>query len=773
MIRLHNGVVRVDAPCPANALRIDQGAMPMVMEMNQRGILISPARFADLDADLARKEAANLAAIESLVGQPVNPNSGDQISRLLFAELGLESPLGPRMTKKRTRPACDDDILASLLSAHPVVPLIRAGRELTKLRSTYTSKLPLMASPDGRIRTTLRMNVARTGRLSSEEPNLQNIPVATEDGRRIRGCFVARPGCVLGAIDLSQIEMVWAAELSADPTMREVYALGQDLHVRTACALFQLDYSRITGLWKSYKAGELTGLDLDEARHFELNQRLPAKCFHPDTEVLTRAGWKPIMRLGRGEEVIQAIPSDGGHVSLEWAVPTEVYSTRHPSGKLMHLKNQGMDLRVTPDHRMLGLTGYGKHKVVPAAEFASRGDLEYWHNSGILATPSTTVADGRLLRLAVALQADGSITQWKSIRFGFSRDSKAARLRALLQDAGIAYRESLHHNGHNGYVKAFSIHKGDAAPILALLDSDKTLPWWWLDLPMALRSLVLDEVGNWDSCRVDRRYMYSSRKKKNIDVLQALAAVTGRKARAGELAGPDYTLSIPDHEHGKSRTGNLNSTELIYTDDVACLSVPSTYVLVRDRGVTVICGQTLGFAVLYGVTPSGLQAQILAAGGPLLTVDECEAYIHAWYASFRGVRLWMELQHSRAQRYGMNWTAFGRPRLISEAMSAVPRVRAGGLRQSGNHPIQGSSGDQLKLGMAAILPLVDYYRSFGPSIVCDPLLQIHDELIFELTPDIAQDFLLDCNQILTTCVRPMAVPVRASTVVAGDWGGLK
>lgn len=459
MTRLHNGVIRVDAPCPANVLRIDQGAMPLVMEMHQRGILISPARFTALDADLALKEAANLAAIESLIGYPVNPSSGDQVSKLLFSELALESPLGPRMTKKRTRPACDDDILASLLTAHPVVPLIRAGRELTKLRGTYTKKLPLMAWPDGRIRTTLRMNVARTGRLSSEDPNLQNIPVATEDGCRIRSCFVSRPGCVLGAIDLSQIEMVWAAELSGDPTMREVYTLGQDLHVRTACALFQLDHAHIAPLWKQYKSNELAGAELAEMRDFEINKRLPSK--------------------------------------------------------------------------------------------------------------------------------------------------------------------------------------------------------------------------------------------------------------------------------------------------------------------------TLGFAVLYGVTPQGLQAQILAAGGPLLTLDECESYIRAWYDTFNGVRSWMGLQHSRVQRYGMNWTAFGRHRLISEAMSAVPRVRAGGLRQAGNHPIQGSSGDQLKIGMAAIMPLVRYYRAFGPAIVCNPLLQVHDELLFELTPDIAPDFLEDCRTILCGCVRPMAVPVRASVAIADDWAGLK
>jgi DNA polymerase-1 len=459
MDRLYNGVIRVDAPCPANVLRIDQGAMPLVMEMHRNGILVSPDRFTSLDRYLAEKEAANLIEIESLIGHPCNPNSGDQVAQLLFRDLGLESPLGPKMTRKRTRPAADDDILASLLAAHPVVPLIRAGRELTKLRGTYTLKLPLMAWPDGRIRTTLRMNVARTGRLASEDPNLQNVPIGTEDGRRIRGCFVAPPGRVLGAIDLSQIEMVWAAELSGDHTMREVFELRQDLHVRTAIALFQLDPDRINRLWKSYKAGELTGTNLEEMRSFEMNNRLPAK--------------------------------------------------------------------------------------------------------------------------------------------------------------------------------------------------------------------------------------------------------------------------------------------------------------------------HLGFAVLFGITPAGLQSQILSAGGPLVTIEECAQYILGWFRIFDGVRLWMGLQHSRVQRYGMVWTAFGRHRLVGEAMSAVPRVRSAGLRQAGATPIQGSAGDHLKIGMAMIMDLVHYYRAIGPTIICLPLLQIHDELVFELTPDIAPDFLEDCRVVLTTCVRPMTMPVRAAVAIGDDWGELK
>jgi len=295
--------------------------------------------------------------------------------------------------------------------------------------------------------------------MASEDPNLQNVSVSTEDGRRVRGCFVAPPGHVLGAIDMSQIEMVWACELSGDSTMLEVFNLNQDLHVRTACSLFRLDYNRVAALWSRYKAGELGGMALAEMRDFEMSKRLAAK--------------------------------------------------------------------------------------------------------------------------------------------------------------------------------------------------------------------------------------------------------------------------------------------------------------------------HLGFGVLFGISPEGLQAGILAAGGPLFTPVECLSYILGWFDLFAGVRDWTQTQYARAQRYGMVWTAFGRWRLVSEAMSAVPRVRSAGLRQAQATPIQGSAGDHLKLGMAAIMPPVYYYRRMFPNCVCLPLLQIHDELVFELSPDIAQDFLEEARSILVSAVRPMTVPVRASIGVADDWAGLK
>jgi len=454
--RLFNGAARIDWPCLPNARRIDMAAVPMVVEINRHGMLVDPRVLADLDARLQVKMAALAEDISTLAGRPINPGSFQQVGKFLFEDLRLE----PTTRAKKTStglPSTEEDVLVGMLAQHPAVGLVLDYREAQKLSGTYCQPLQALRGADGRVRTRLMMNVARTGRLSSETPNLQNQPTRTEEGRLVRSAFIAQPGCVLSSLDLSQIEMVWAAELSHDPVMCDVFRMGQDLHVWTACALFRLDYARISGLWARYKRGELEGAELAEIRDFELTKRLPAK--------------------------------------------------------------------------------------------------------------------------------------------------------------------------------------------------------------------------------------------------------------------------------------------------------------------------TLGFAVLYGVTALGLQAQILAAGGPLWAEQECQSFIDAWFHLYHGILEWLELQHYRARRYGMVWTAFGRPRAIPEVYSVHAAVRAEGERQAGNMADQGSAADHIKLVMGETMAVVDYYRGLGK--ICQPVLQVHDELIFELEPDIAEEFNSTGLWIMANAVRPMSVPVKAAASVGANWMELK
>jgi hypothetical protein len=793
----YNGVRVIDHPCLPNVKRLDDGALPMIWEYHQHGIGLDQDHFRKLSRTLHEKSESLQEELDFVVGHPVNANSGDQVAHLIFHELGLVSPLGdPKMTASNKREVVDDEVLSSLKSQSPIVQIILDKRQVDKLLGTYVDKLPGMVGEDGRLRTTFRHTVAATGRLASENPNLQNIPTRTKDGMQVRYGFVAEKDslgrqCKLVSLDLSQIEMVLAGHLSRDEVLLNAFIHGADIHTLTAINCFRLDRDKYLGLALKAAREEnghpVEWLDGEKAewKIFKSTKRLPAKCFHPDTEVLTRGGWKRIVDLETGEEVIQAIPEPGrggrhGWARLEWVVPTEVFTQYHPSGKLIHLKNQGMDLRVTPDHRMLAWTSADVPGVVEAKDFATTS-MRYWVNAGVMRgeeEKQLPLQEELLLRLAVAVsvavQADGSINQWGTVRFGFTRftrftrNRKIRRLVDLLTRAKVRYKRSKRKR-----VVSISIYKKDAAQILSLLDADKTMPWSWVGLSFFHRCIILDEAQYWDGCQQGKRYIYSTAIRKNADVLQAIAAVTGRKSRMVETQNKDwspvFTVSVKGHNH--TRTGNLKSVEYEYTGKVACLSVPSSFVLVRDGGVPVICGQTVGFGILYGQTASGAQSNILAQGGPFLEIPEVEAIINGWFGTYRGVADWMAYQHSRALRYGMVWDMWGRTRLIPEALSALKRIRGEGLRQAGNMPIQSSAQGLIKLDMAQLMPIVEYFQSFS-DVRCWPLLQIHDELIFELSPNIVDEFCELAHAVMTTNVKLLA-PVKASYGVAERWGDLK
>jgi DNA polymerase I-like protein with 3'-5' exonuclease and polymerase domains len=780
-MRLYNGVHLLDRPSPANALRLDLGAMPMIQEMHRRGIWLNPDVLTALSSDLAARNAEIQSQIDGWVGRPFQSTSPEQVAKLLFDELNLLEQFSPpgrmKMTKggakKPPRPSVDDDALSKFVDVHPVVGLIQEQRAVLKLKNTYADPLLLMRDEAGRLHTTFRTTVARTGRLTSEDPNLQNIPVRSEDGRRVREAFAAQPDLdtVLGSTDLSQIEMRVAAHLSQDAAMSEVFHLDQDIHLKTVCSVYGYQYDSLTGLWRAYKSGEISGAELERARDLDINKRLPLKCYHPDTEILTRLGWKRIADLQPGEEVVQAEPWDGGMVNLSWVVPTQVFSQPNPDKELVELANYGMRLRVTSEHRMLCWGESGMKRVVLPKDL---NRARCWANAGGLCDPDNAklrVVDLKLLLVAVAVQADGNYTRDRGILFGFTKKAKADRLVQLLNEAGLSYslNSNCIKNGKPGFT--FYIRKCSADLIKPLLEKDKTLPWWWLELPYAQRLAVIEETKYWDShiCKEHRRHIYTSAKKVNVDVLQALASITGFKTKMDQEKITGYwKLRISDH--ALTRGGNLKTSTTPYTGDVVCLSVPSTFVLVRDGGIPVICGQSVGFGVLYRQQAEGLQSSIVGNGGPLLSLETCQSHIDNWFGAYPGIPPWMAVQDQRACRYGMVWDMFGRIRLIPGVRSALPYIRARALREAGNMPVQAGAQGIIKLAMAAIMPLVLAYQALG--VICWPLLQIHDELIFELDRDIALDFLSEAREIMESVV-PLSVPVRASQSIGQNWKELK
>lgn len=188
-----------------------------------------------------------------------------------------------------------------------------------------------------------------------------------------------------------------------------------------------------------------------------------------------------------------------------------------------------------------------------------------------------------------------------------------------------------------------------------------------------------------------------------------------------------------------------------------------------DKRTQRLPAKTLGFAILYGVQGDGLQGQIFSAGGPWWDVDECDRLITRWFGVYPEIYRWILLQQSRARRFGMVWDFVGRQRPVPEARSVHERIRDKGFRECGNFPIQAGAQAVIKMAMWALLPVVEHYARRG---VCLPLLQVHDELIFEVSSTMAEEFATECRQVMSSVVE-LAIPLDTSSDYGPKWGSLK
>lgn len=214
--------------------------VPVLARMEHAGIGVDRAYLEDMGADLRDKIAVLEKQIHELAGEPFNVNSTDQLRAVLFDQLGL-----PILKKTSTgKPSTDASVLQKL--DHPVVRALLEYRELEKLRSTYVDGYLPLIDPDGRIRTRFNQMAATTGRLSSDSPNLQNIPVRSESGRTIRRAFVAGEGSEFLVADYSQIELRVLAHMSGDPFLIEAFQSGLDIHTATAARVWGVPTDEVT-----------------------------------------------------------------------------------------------------------------------------------------------------------------------------------------------------------------------------------------------------------------------------------------------------------------------------------------------------------------------------------------------------------------------------------------------------------------------------------------------------------------------------------------------
>lgn len=250
-IRIFPGLwTRITALDLKDTLLRDMRAMPMVVDMMANGMKVNLESFAKLGVYLQGRMDLLQRKIQAMVGhhmdgKSINPNSAPQMAYLIYHKLKLQDLGGRHKAKKGGKESTADDILKRYLSHHPVVQEIIDWRGYSKLKNSYADAIPKMVSPDGRIRTTIRMTRVATGRLSSSKPNLMAQPTRSSEGRMVRDCYEAEDDCLLVSGDYSQVEMRVAASEAKDKKMIEIFLSGQDIHSITASEMFGIPVSQV------------------------------------------------------------------------------------------------------------------------------------------------------------------------------------------------------------------------------------------------------------------------------------------------------------------------------------------------------------------------------------------------------------------------------------------------------------------------------------------------------------------------------------------------
>lgn len=605
--------------------------------------------------------------------------------------------------------------------------------------------------------------LVETGRASCSNPNLMNLP--KEPG--VRECYVPRSGFVFCSVDYEALELHTLAqaciELVGESRLAEALNDKVDPHLALACEHL------LEGV--SYEEGKRIRKDEKDSRYKEVvHARNVAKCFHPATEFLTKQGWKTFSELG-DLEIAQARPV-AGSIEISWAKPFNKFSKK--AEKLVHLQNEGIDIRVTEDHRMLAFNKEKQPIVVTPLEFSKKRG--FW-NAGVLHESTRSIGCEALLRLAVATQADGSCTvAGNYIRFGFSKDRKKARIFSLFEQIELAgYSFSLSRRAYSNDTMGNCTFWQLSGPVVnqvkALLDG-KSFPEWWLELPVNEREIILDESRYWDSHTPpkDVAYSFSSTDAKSIDVLQRIATVTGRKTRLVLSQAEDDTRAacwkLTIRTKADSRGGNVSCVVEDYSGDVVCLSVPESFVVVRSGGVPVITGQCANFGLPGGLGIAKLVAFCKASG---IEITEEQAYDlkRAWLKQWPEMRKYFNFISNSLSLDDEEFEEYAN---VSQLVSG--RVR-GKTRYTAacNSYFQGLAADLAKkacydLAKACYVPGNNSILYGSRSVVF-----VHDEVIMEHPEATAHERAFEQSKIMVEAGKPYCpdVPLKAEPALMRYW----
>lgn len=711
----------------------------ILSDIHYHGVRLDRDKLEEMSESALQDMNEIVELLQSCGGKSLNISSPQQMEVFLYDVLKL--PLVHARTKTGQRTTGADAIKDSLHCARllnfpsETIEIVQAYSDyvaLAKLYSSFLKPLYEKSKQSGRVHPTVLQTGATSGRISMRDPNGMNIPSERKSLIRnkfynVRGVFLPDEGHTFIVRDESGLEMRILAHVTGEPTLIKALHLskaeGGDPHLATAMQVFSFSHEDWEK-WTAIKLDESGKKMLDESgeaipvdpmAYREANsKRMKAKCFHPDVEVLTPKGWVRIPELDKNTLVLQAVPGDL-HVSFEWAYPTEVYTTKHPSGKLVKLTDSWVDTMVTEDHRMLvyNTNSLGPKVMTPMEMKTSTAIVA---NAGFLEDGVTGHLDSISLCIAAYFNKAYKCVKNDKGTLGLSVAKNVKNFLGLVDRLNLQVKET-----RDTLVTYYTLNKAASDFIYDTLGEEKHLPWSWLSYDINTRKFILDQLREWRGRKAVHTNAYTIiylRDKISADVVLALAATSGLKCFIQESEHEVGTWEAHILNTDLSKTRHLVKEVVEFTDEVACLSVPSSFVLTRFNGLPMVTGQTINFGTIYGMGPAKLASSLGC------TLDEAKMFISLFFEKMPYVSRWFSDMEKTIKDTGKIKTILGRIRRTQLHKSHDSGIVAGAIRSLRNANIQGSAFDVVASAMVKIQAHPEF-QAVGAKM----LLQVHDELV--------------------------------------------
>lgn len=612
--------------------------------------------------------------------EPFNFKSVPQLCDILYLnKQGFKFPILSYTTDKKTKkqsnnPSTAEDTLIKLKSYDKsgFIDTLLDLRGVQTINSTFIYGLGDLVQDDNCVHPRFLLIGTTSGRLSSQEPNGQNIP-KTMVNPDVKLQFIPPKGELFLTYDYSQAELRILAHLAGEKTMLEWFRTGKDIHLASACKKYHEDYDKIKLIYEDEQHPEYPKWKKRRKQSKTINFGI---CFSGDTEILTEKGWVEFSKLGKELKVAQYNQYTGG---ITFVTPQKYI--KHDNQELWLHESKCTNICATPNHRLL----YKRYKNSPYSEVFVKdinGQSGYSPSAGIY---YGSYIDDRYTRLIALVASDGNFFRPGRFRFCFRKKRKIERIEYLFNNIlNIRYSKrvtkryttfhiDLRNTEYDGIVEKYLTPQKD------LLD---------ISIQDLNGSTYLDEAAHWDGTFINKThskvYKFSTTSQNTANIMQIFGIINDKRitlARRGNL----YCLHWREDSHNETYV-RWSFTKVPGKHSVYCVQVPDSNIIVRRKGRVLITKNC------YEQTAMKL-AESLSTEEEPVSVDEAQIFLNEFFETFPKIRKFMDKQHKFMEEHGYVKSLFGRKRRCPKVYSEKYGEYLEALRQSTNAPVQSAASD--------------------------------------------------------------------------------